>query len=87
MDRRSRQALPRVAPAYANHHSLTINGKNENISRHDLETVGRNTDIQDYNSLIDQVEQAINNFEQFALEARVDKSLIKIIQADFMKVG
>ncbi len=87
MDRKSRQALPRVAPAYANHHSLTINGKNENISRHDLETVGRNTDIQDYNSLIDQVEQAINNFEQFALEARVDKSLIKIIQADFMKVG
>lgn len=87
MDRRSRQALPRVAPAYANRHSLTINGKNEGISRHDLETVGRNNDIQDYSSLIDQVEQAIKNFEHFALEAGVDKSLIKIIQADFMKVG
>ena len=87
MDRRSRQALPRVAPAYANHHSLTINGKNEEISRHDLETVGRNNDIQDYSSLIDQVEQAIKNFEHFALEAGVDKSLIKIIQADFMKAG
>ena len=44
-----------TAPAYSNRHSLTINGKNEDITREDLGTVGQNNDIQDYNALIDTV--------------------------------
>jgi serine/threonine-protein kinase HipA len=43
------------APAYSNRHSLTVNGKNENITRGDLETIGLNNDIQDYKSLIDSI--------------------------------
>ncbi len=47
------------APAYFNKHSLTVNGKNEDITREDLEIVGLNNDIQDYKSLIDNVARVL----------------------------
>jgi serine/threonine-protein kinase HipA len=42
-----------TAPAYSNRHLLTVNGKNEDITREDLEVTGLNNDIQDYKTLID----------------------------------
>ena len=74
------------APAYANRHSLTINGKNEDITREDLEIVGQNNDIQDYKALIDKVVAATDNFETYAKELVIDDKLIENIKADFVKM-
>ncbi len=75
-----------TAPAYSNRHSLTVNGKNEDIIREDLEVVGLNNDIQDYNALIDTVAIAVDKFESYARELGIDDKLIKSIQADFIKM-
>ena len=60
-----------AAPAYANKHSLTVNGKNEDITREDLEIVGLNNDIQDYKALIDMVAKAVAKFEDYAKELEI----------------
>jgi serine/threonine-protein kinase HipA len=70
------------APAYSNKHSLTVNGKNDNISRKDLEAVGLNNDIQDFKTLIDSVANAVANFESYAKDLGIDKKLIDAIKAD-----
>lgn len=75
-----------TAPAYSNRHSLTVNGKNEDITREDLETVGQNNDIQDYKALIDTVEGAVSKFEDYTKELRIDRKLIEYIKADFIKM-
>ncbi len=74
-----------TTPAYANRHSLTVNGKNENITREDLEILGLNNDIQDYKSLIDAVANAVGRFEEYASALGIDSQLIEIIQSDFIK--
>ncbi|MDR1381798.1 MAG: HipA domain-containing protein [Tannerella sp.] len=75
-----------TAPAYSNRHSLTVNGKNEDIVRRDLETVGRNNDIQNYKTLTDTVADAVAGFEDYAGELNMDKKLIERIKADFIKL-
>ncbi|MCL2651789.1 MAG: type II toxin-antitoxin system HipA family toxin [Candidatus Azobacteroides sp.] len=75
-----------TAPAYSNRHSLTVNNKNEGITREDLETVGQNNDIQDYKSLIDRVANVIAKFEDYAKELGIDEKLVESIKADFIKV-
>ena len=75
-----------AAPAYANRHPLTVNGKNESITRKNLEIVGQNNDVQDYKTLIDRVAAAIGNFETYAKELAIDDKLIENIKTDFVKV-
>jgi len=75
-----------TAPAYSNRHSLTVNGKNEDITREDLETIGANNDIQDYKALIDTVANAVSKFESYAEELGINEKLIENIKADFIKV-
>ncbi len=74
------------APSYMNRHSMTINGKNEEINRADLEAVARRNDIQDYNSLIDTVSDAAAKFRKFAEALKIDKALIDRIESDFVKL-
>ena len=62
-----------TAPAYSNRHSLTVNGKNEDITHEDLETIGQNNDIQDYKTLIDTVANAIEKFEVYAKNWKLTK--------------
>ena len=66
-----------AAPAYANRHSLSINGKTENITLADLEIIAQNNDIQDYKSLVEKVIDAVNNFEKYANELEISKLLIE----------
>jgi serine/threonine-protein kinase HipA len=68
-----------TAPSYVNRHSLTVNGKNEGITRADLETMALNNDIQDCKSLIDKVIDAIGKFENYAKKLDIDPQLIKAI--------
>lgn len=74
------------APAYSNRHSLTVNGRDEDITREDMEIVGRNNDIQNYKALIDTVANAITKFEKYAKELEIKQKLIDSIQTDFIKV-
>jgi len=71
------------APSYINRHSLTINGKNENITLSDLETVALSNDIQDYSSLINNVANAVGNFENYAKELDLDHRIINNIRSEF----
>lgn len=75
-----------TAPDYSNRHSLTVNGKNEGITREDLEIVGQKNDIQDYKSLIEIVVDAVANFENYAKELGIDGKLIASIKEDFVKM-
>lgn len=71
-----------TAPAYSNRHSLTVNAKNEDITRSDLEKIGANNDIQDYNTLIDKVIDAVSNFENYAKDLNINIELIANIKGD-----
>ena len=75
-----------TAPAYINRHSLSINGKNEDITREDLEVVAQRNDIQDYKSLIDMVSNAAGKFREFATELKIDEHLIDSIESDFVRM-
>ncbi|MEA4980009.1 MAG: hypothetical protein VB098_08990 [Petrimonas sp.] len=65
---------------------MSVNGKNEDITRGDLESIAKNNDISDYIALIDSVNIALSKFEQYAKELDIDKSLIKQITNDFIRV-
>lgn len=73
------------APSYMNRHSISINGKIENITREDLEIVAQQNDIQDCNSLIEQVANAVAQFRNYAQNLDIDKQLINDIESDFVK--
>ena len=75
-----------TAPAYMNKHSITINGKNENITLEDLEIVAQRNDIQDYKSLNDVVSNAVAKFREFATELKIDEHLIDSIESDFVRM-
>jgi serine/threonine-protein kinase HipA len=73
-------------PAYLNRHSITINGKNENISRKDLEAVAHRNDIRDYKLLIDRVCSAVYKFKDYAKELNITQPIIESIESDFIRV-
>ena len=75
-----------ATPSYLNRHLLTINGKDEYITRKDLEKIGLNNDIQDYKSLIDTVAGVAENFEEYAKEIGCDRKLVRSIRSDFVKM-
>jgi len=72
-----------TAPAYVNRHSLSINGKSENITLADLEKIAQNNDIQDYKSLIEKVMDAADNFEKQAKELEIAPLLMEKIKREF----
>ncbi|MDR0833729.1 MAG: type II toxin-antitoxin system HipA family toxin [Candidatus Symbiothrix sp.] len=74
------------APAYSNRHSLTVHGKNETITRADLEIVAQENAIKDYKNLIDNVLRAVDKFSEYANELAIDQRLIETIQNDFVKI-
>jgi len=75
-----------TTPAFMNRHFISVNGKNENITREDLEIIAQRNDIQGYKSLIDMVANAVHEFNNHALELGIDKQLVKTIEADFIKL-
>ncbi len=74
------------APAYMNKHSISINGKTEDITREDMETIAQRNDIQDYNSLIELVSNAVGKFREFAAELKIDEHLVDSIESDFVRL-
>lgn len=74
------------APSYMNRHSISINGKNEDISLGDLKAVAQRNDIKDYRSLIDRVSNAVGKFREFATALEIDKKVIDSIESDFVRL-
>ena len=48
-----------------------MNGKNDEFTYKDLETVARKNNIAEYNEIIDQVRDSVSKWEQFAADAGV----------------
>jgi serine/threonine-protein kinase HipA len=57
------------APAYVNRHSMTIGGKNDNITYTDLIEFARANDIKNAEAIISDVQNAIDHFTEFAYTA------------------
>jgi len=72
-----------AAPDYVNRHSLSVNGKNEDITRNDLEIVASRNDIQDHKALTDAVANAVCKFEKYAEDIGINQRLIKNIRSEF----
>lgn len=73
-----------AAPAYANTHALTVNGKDDDITMDDLIEVAKSNDIKNYKALITQVQSAISKFETLAIEIGIDQKLIVGIKSCFI---
>lgn len=73
------------APAYVNKHTLTVNSKNANISRKDLENLAVENDIKDFHALIERVVTAVEKFEDYAEALSISKDLMRRIKAEFVK--
>ena len=80
-------AVDLSAPAFVNRHSITINGKNEDITRKDLEAVAQRNDIQDHKSLVEMVSQAVTKFRVYTSELQIDQQLIDRLETDLVRVG
>ncbi|WP_262482930.1 type II toxin-antitoxin system HipA family toxin [Arachidicoccus rhizosphaerae] len=72
------------APGYVNRHQLTVNEKDEDINRKDLEKLGIENDIPEYKALINQVIEAANLFPTYAKELGIQNDLIASIQSEFI---
>ena len=73
-----------AAPAYANTHALTVNGKDDDITMDDLIKVAKSNDIRNYKALIAQVQLGISGFETLAMEFGIDQKLIVDIKSCFI---
>lgn len=73
-----------TAPAYANTHALSVNGKDDDITMDDLIEVAKSNDIRNYKALIAQVQMGISGFETLAMEFGIDQKLIVDIKSCFI---
>ncbi len=65
----------RPGSTWVSMHSLTINGKRQNISHADLLEVASNMNIKKAKQIIDQVNEVVNNWNSYAEQQKVDISL------------
>jgi serine/threonine-protein kinase HipA len=64
---------------WVSQHSLTINGKTDQITRQDLLTVSRSMDIKKGDSIIDQIAEVVANWKGYAEETKVPSKLVEEI--------
>lgn len=74
-----------AAPDYVNVHSLTVNGKDNGITKSDLISVGIENDIKNSEKLFEQVSRAVDRFGNFATENGINDKLIADIEARFIR--
>jgi serine/threonine-protein kinase HipA len=65
----------RPGSTWVSMHSLTINGKRQNISRADLLEVASNMNIKKAKHIIDQVNEVVKNWNNYAEQQKVDPIL------------
>lgn len=72
------------APGYVNRHSLSVNGKDDDITIDDLFEVAVMNGVKNYKALIEKVQTAISKFEVFAKQIKINEKLIKEIMEHFI---
>lgn len=65
----------RPGSTWVSQHSLSINGKRQNITRDDLLQVAKRMNIKKADAIIDQVHAAVCKWDDFASQANVEKAL------------
>ena len=64
-------------------HSLSINGKRQNITRSDLLHVAKKMNIKKADLIIDQVHAAVNKWNDFAAQTNIKNDLKEAISKHF----
>lgn len=75
-------AVDLSAPDYVNIHSMTINGKNDEITREDLLEMARRFSIKQPQAIIDQVIDAAKDYRKYADAAAIPEEWILKIEAE-----
>lgn len=67
-------------PFYVNRHSMTINGKNQDITKADLLDVASRYGIKSAMAIMETAVEVVSNYRRYALQAGVPESWIVIIE-------
>lgn len=70
------------SPDYVNVHSMTINGKNDDIKRDDFLEIAKRYNIKNAGSIIDSVIDIIGNYKKYGEEAGVPSEWIDLIEQE-----
>lgn len=65
-------------------HALTINGKRENIQIEDLIIIAKSMNIKKPKSIVREINEVVQNFHDYALQAGVEKTLKQSIQSTLL---
>ena len=66
--------------SWVNQQTLSINGKYKEINKRDLMTVAQANNIKKGERIIEEINTIVNNWEEFALKAKVNPKKIKEIK-------
>jgi serine/threonine-protein kinase HipA len=70
----------RPGSSWVSQHSLSINGKRQNITRNDLLEVAKKMNIKKADAIINQVSEAVSNWSEFAQQTNVNTELKEAIE-------
>lgn len=68
------------APFYVNRHSLTVNGRNQSITKKDLMSVAARFGVKGASSIIDKAVASVTSYRRHAVAAGVDERWISAIE-------
>lgn len=68
------------APFYVNRHSLTVNGRNQSITKKDLMSVAARFGVKGATSIIDKAVASVTGYRRHAVAAGVDERWISAIE-------
>ncbi|MEZ5032916.1 MAG: type II toxin-antitoxin system HipA family toxin [Saprospiraceae bacterium] len=77
----------RPSSTWVSQHCLSVNGKRKNIERSDLLEVARKMNIKGASEIIDQVDQVIGAWKDYANEQKVDPELRDAIHRTFLRMN
>ena len=69
---------------WVSQHSMSINGKRQNITRNDLLQVAQKMNIKKADAIINKVHQAVSKWDEFAIQTKVKKDLKEAIAKTFL---
>ena len=70
-----------LAPSYVNRHSMTVNGKDYDVTKEDLLKLADAYDIRNGNAILDAAGTAVANFAEFADIAGISSEVVDEIKS------
>lgn len=77
----------RPSSSWVSQHCLSVNGKRKHIEKADLLEVARKMNIKNANEIIDQIDQVISRWKDYANDQKVDPELRDTIQGTFVRMN